>query len=227
MHKVAVIGLGRFGMSLAKRLGASGVQVIAVDDDPDLVDEVKGDVDIAVRLDATDEYAFKSQNLDQVDVCVIAIGDNFEAALLSTVLARKLGIKKVICRAQTATHAEIFRQIGADEVIQPETQAGEELARQIANPRFEDFITLAEGYTLIEFSAPNEFHGKTLLELRLRTRYQVNLVAIKRPKNIEVEGRLERQYEVISVPEPDDTIQSEDILLIVGSDEALARLPQE
>ncbi|MEX0726181.1 MAG: TrkA family potassium uptake protein [Planctomycetaceae bacterium] len=227
MHKVAVIGLGRFGMSLAKRLGASGVQVIAIDDDPELVDEIKGDVAIAVRLDATDEHAIKSQNIDQVDVCVIAIGDNFEAALLSTVLARQLGIKKVICRAQTRTHAEIFRQIGADEVIQPETQAGEELARQIANPRFEDFITLADGYTLIEFSAPREFHGKTLLELRLRTRFQVNLVAIKRPKKTEIDGNQERQFDVISVPEPDDTIQPDDVLLIVGSDEALARLPQE
>ncbi|MDA0835959.1 MAG: TrkA family potassium uptake protein [Planctomycetota bacterium] len=226
MHKVAVIGLGRFGMSLAKRLGASGVQVVAIDDDPELVDEIKGDVDVAVRLDATDEHAIKSQNIDQVDVCVIAIGDNFEAALLSTVLARQLGIKRVICRAQTATHAEIFRQIGADEVIQPETQAGEELARQIANPRFEDFITLADGYTLIEFSAPTEFHGKTLLELRLRTRFQVNLVAIKRPKPLEDE-KAERQYDVISVPEPDDTIHPDDVLLIVGSDEALARLPQE
>ena len=134
MPKIAVIGLGRFGMELARQLGASGVQVIAIDRSPQLVNEVKDSVDIAVRLDSTDEHALASQEIDKVDVCVISIGENSESALLTTVLAKRMGVPKILCRAMTEFHAEIFRQIGADEVIQPEIQAGEHLARKLANP---------------------------------------------------------------------------------------------
>ncbi|MCH8829515.1 MAG: TrkA family potassium uptake protein, partial [Planctomycetes bacterium] len=145
MQKVAVIGLGRFGMVLARQLAASGVEVIAIDRSQNLVNEIKDDVDVAVRLDSTDESALRSQDVHKVDVCVVAVGENFEAALLTTVIARKIGVPRVICRAQTEFHKDIFHQIGADEVIQPETQAGEQLARKLANPHIKDFISLAEG----------------------------------------------------------------------------------
>lgn len=227
MHKVAVIGLGRFGMVLARQLAASGVQVIAVDSSRLLIDEIKDAVDVAVRLDATDEAALRSQDIDKVDVCVVAIGENFEAALLTTVIAGKLGIPRVICRAQTQFHADIFRQIGADEVIQPEMQAGQELARKLANPQIEDFIALAQGYTLIELKAPKAFLGKSLQELALRGNYAVNLVAIKRTREVQSDGETVQQSEVIGVPRASDVIQPGDTLVLVGSDEALARLPKE
>jgi len=228
--KVAIIGLGRFGMALAKHLGPSSVQVIAIDNRAALVNEIKDDVDIAVRLDSTDEQALLSQEIDKVDVCVISIGENFEAALLTTVIAKKIGVPEIICRAQTQFHAEIFSQIGADEVIQPESQAGEYIARKLANPHLEDFITLAEGYTLIEFQAPKAFRNKSLQQLALRKEYQVNLVAIKRPitPSISEDGEEEApQVKIISVPKPGDVIQENDILLVIGSDEALAKLPKE
>ena len=227
MQKVAVIGLGRFGMVLARQLAASGAQVMAVDRSSQRINEIKDDVDVAVRLDSTDETALASQEISNVDVCVVAIGENFEAALLTTVIAKKLGVPRVICRAQTAFHSEIFRQIGADEVIQPEIQAGEHLARKLANPQLEDFISLAEGYTLIELRAPAAFHQKTLTELALRTKYGVNLIAIKRPVVTEQEGEPAEEYEVVSVPKPDDAIQPNDVLVLAGTDEALACLPKE
>ena len=169
VYKVAVIGLGRFGIVVARQAAASGAQVIAIDSDPEQVADIKDDVDVAVRLDSTDEVALISQEIDKVDICVVAIGENFEAALLTTVIAKNLGIPRVICRAQTAFHAEIFRKIGADEVIQPESQAGAQLARRIANPHVEDFITLGEGFTLVELRAPGAFHNKTLQALSLRS----------------------------------------------------------
>ncbi|MFQ5730967.1 MAG: potassium channel family protein [Planctomycetaceae bacterium] len=227
MRKIAVIGLGRFGMTLARQMAASGVEVIAVDRDRRLVDEIKDDVDIAVRLDATDEASLHSQDIDKVDVCVVSIGENFEAALLATVLARRLDIPRVICRAQTQFHAEIFQQIGADEVIQPEMQAGEYLARKLANPQIEDFISLADGYTLIELKAPRPFQGKTLQELALRGTFGVNLVAIKRTTKSERDGETVETTEITGVPKASDVIQSGDTLVLVGSDEALARLPKE
>ncbi len=227
MVKIAVIGLGRFGMSLARNLQANGAQVFAIDRSTALINEIKDDVDLAVRIDSTDAAALNSQEIDKVDVCVVAIGENFEAALLTTVIIKNLGVPKIVCRAQTQFHAEIFRQIGADEVIQPEMQAGQHLARNLANPHVEDFITLADGYTLIELHAPKAFQEKTLQGLGLRTRYGVNLVAIKRVTSLQRDGETVEEEQIISVPKADDLIQAHDVLVLVGSDEALSRLPKE
>jgi trk system potassium uptake protein TrkA len=227
VRKIAVIGLGRFGMELARRLAASGVEVIAIDRNPNLVNEIKDDVDVAVRIDSTDETALRSQEIEKVDVCVISIGENFEAALLTTVLVKKLEIPEVICRAQTQFHADIFLQIGSDEVIQPEQQAGQHLARRLANPHLQDFITLAEGYTLVELDAPDGFVGKTLKQVSLRVKFGVNLVAIKRTILTGKDGEVAEQEKIISVPGPDTLIEENDILVLVGSDEALSRLSRE
>lgn len=231
MQKVAVIGLGRFGLVLARQLASSGVQVIAIDSNRTLVDEVKDDVDVAVRLDSTDETALRSQDVGDVDVCVVAIGENFEAALLTTVIVRNLGVPRVLCRAQTQFHADIFRKIGANDVIQPEIQAGRDLARKLANPQIEDFISLAEGFTLIELKAPKDFQGKSLQDLSLRGRYDVNLVAIKRHRDedspLGPDGEHKPDHDIIAVPKATDVIRRHDTLVLVGSDEALARLPKE
>ena len=228
MRRVAVIGLGRFGMAVVEQLAASGVQVIAVDSDRELVDEIKHRVDVAVVLDSTDERALRSQEIHKVDVLIVAIGENFEAALLTAAIAKKqLKIPRVICRAATSVHAEIFSQIGADEVIQPESETGRQLARKLANPFLEDFIDLGEGFTLIELHAPSAFRGKTLRDLNLRVRYGVNLVAIRRSMVSTDKAGNEQTRENLSVPQPDEVIQTEDMLLLIGATENLSRLPKE
>lgn len=225
MRKVAVIGLGRFGMALARNLGATGVQVVAMDRDGKLVNEIKDDVDLAVRADSTDQSVLLSQDIDKVDTCVISIGENFEAALLTTVLVKQIGVPEVICRAQTEFHAEIFRKIGADRVIQPEQQSGESLARQLANPQLVDLFRLADGFTLLELRAPREFVGQSIRELSLRNKYEVNLVVIRREQT-PAEEDAAPEFETI-FPRPDDTLRENDILVIVGSDDALSKLPRE
>lgn len=227
MHRIAVIGLGRFGTALARELVASGAQVIAIDSASSLVEEIKNQVPVAVRLDSTDSVALKSQGIDQVDVAVVAIGENFEAALLTTVILKKMNVKRIICRAQTIFHAEIFKQIGADEVIQPELQAGQHLGRQLANPRIHDFIRLAEEFSLIELHAPKQFVGQSLKTLELRPKYSVNLVAIKRQEEREVEGEVTTQERILAALDPGEVIRKDDVLVLVGSDKALAKLPQE
>lgn len=235
MRRIAVIGLGRFGMALARNLARLGAQVIAVDRNMQLVNEVKDDVDLAVRLDSTDRDALDAQDVDKVDVCIVSIGENFEASLLTTVILRKLGVSRIICRAQTEFHAEIFRQIGADEVIQPETNAGEQMARRLANSRLHDVIDLAEGYSLVETEAPRSWWGVGLKDLGLRTKFDVNLVAIKRPTlstaNEPDDGSSEEAAtpppEIISVPRPDDLIMEGDLLMLVGSHDAIDHLPRE
>ena len=227
MPKIAVIGLGRFGMALARQLGASGAQVIAIDRRQTLIDEVRDEVSVAVCMDATDEIALRSQDVEHVDTCVVAIGENFEASLLTTVIVKRMGVKEVICRAQTQFHAEIFRQVGADDVIQPEIQAGTHLGHCLANEHINDFITLPDGYTLIELRAPAKFHGKSVGQLELRTKFEVNLVAIRRETESEQDGQTVVSVQTIGVIGPDDCIEPKDVLVLVGTDEALARLPRE
>lgn len=233
-QRVAVIGLGRFGMALAKRLSVHGAEVVAIDTDQSLVNDVQDDVAIAVRLDSTDEAALRSQEVDRVDSVVVAIGENFESAMLTTVICKKnLLVPVVICRAQTSLHAEIFGQIGADEVIQPEMHAGDMLGRRLAHPRIKDYITLGEGFTVVEIVAPAPFAGKTLKELSLRPNYQVNLIAIRRKIGVPESEELADDESppattrLISVPGPNDRIEETDVLVMAGTEESLASLPQE
>ena len=227
-QRIAVIGLGRFGMALARRLAAHGAEVIAIDRSRQLVDEVRDHVDMAVRLDSTEEAALRSQEVDRVDCVVVSIGENFEAALLTTVICkRNLQVPYVICRAQTPLHAEIFNQIGADEVIQPEQNAGDMLGRRLAHPRINDYITLGEGFTVVEMLTPKEFVGKSVLEISLRANYSVNLIAIRKKSAEAAEVSEGNAPKLISVPGPNDQIDAEDILLLAGSEEALTSLPQE
>lgn len=230
-------------MALARNLSTLGAQVIAVDRNMQLINEIKDDVDLAVRLDSTDGDALDAQDVDKVDVCIVSIGENFEASLLTTVILRKLGVPRIICRAQTEYHAEIFRQIGADEVIQPESSAGEQMARRLANPRLTDVIDLAEGYSMVETEAPRSWWGVGLKDLELRTKFDVNLVAIKRRLAVAskesaagdtaaalVEAAAAATVappEIISVPRPDDLIQEGDLLMLVGSHDAIDQLPRE
>jgi len=226
-QRVAVIGLGRFGMALARRLSQHGAEVIAIDRQHKLIEEVCNDVAIAVRLDSSEEAALRSQEVERVDCVVVAIGENFEAALLTTVICKKnLKVPTVICRSQTPLHAEIFRQIGADEVIQPEQNAGEMMARRLAHPRIHDYVKLGDGFTIVELQAPPHFVDKTLRELDLRSIYRVNLIAIRRTSNIAGTEREPGVEQLISVPDPNDRIKASDTLLLSGSDTALSNLPR-
>ncbi|MEO2015985.1 MAG: TrkA family potassium uptake protein [Fuerstiella sp.] len=226
-QRVAVIGLGRFGMALARRLSQDGAEVIAIDRQHKRIDEICNDVAIAVQLDSTEETALRSQEVERVDCVVVAIGENFEAALLTTVICKKnLKVQNVICRAQTPLHAEIFQQIGADEVIQPEQNAGEMLGRRLAHPRIHDYVKLGDGFTIVELQSPSPFVGKTLKEIDLRSTYGVNLIAIRRKAEPSDAEEQQSPDQLISVPGPNDRIEASDILLLSGSDTALSNLPQ-
>ena len=148
-----------------------------------------------------------------------------KASLLTAAALKNMGAKQVIVRAQTATHAEIFRRLGADEIVQPETEASRQLARRLANPHLEDVIELADGYSLIEIRAPAAFHGKTLEQLALRNKYRVNLVAVKRPAAAPAQTGKPAPTTTY-VPHGGYTIQPDDILLLVGTDAALNSLPK-
>ena len=220
--KAAVVGLGLFGKSLAVNLARAGAEVIAIDANMDLVDDVKDDVAVAVKLDATDEKELRSQGVHEVDLLVASIGDNFEANQLLVILAKKFGIERIVARAPSAVHARILRLIGASEVILPEEEAAANAARRLMQRSLKGYFELVDGYSIAEIEAPASFHGRSLLDLDLKKKYRVNLVAIKRPPATE-----EGKETINAVPLGTDTIRKGDILAVSGRDEDLKKLLDE
>jgi len=226
MESFAVIGLGRFGMMLARSLAKSGREVIAIDMNRELVEEIQNDVTVAVRLDATDERALRGQGVDKVSCAIVGIGETFEANILATALLKSMGVKRVIARAATPIRQKILLHVGADEVISPEDESAVRLAQKLIAPNFVSFLEIGNGVSMVQMSAPEEFHNRPVVELGLREKYSVNLVAIKkRVVTASRDGEEMVTEKILDIPKPTDVIEPDDILVLMGHEEALARLP--
>ena len=229
MARFAVIGLGRFGQKLAIALAMSGAEVIAIDKNRDTIELIADQVSHAVRLDSTDEEALKAQGIDKVDVAIIGIGQGtgrgFESAILTVVNLRQMGIKQIYARAEDLIAGEVFSKVGATEVIYPEIESAQRWAFKLIAPQIGEKIDFAPGYSLARIKAPPSFDGKTVMDLQLRQKYNVNLVLIKRAENSA--KTKEQNGKIINVPMPGTIIYQDDILMVVGSDPDLAKLPQQ
>lgn len=224
MQRFAVIGLGRFGSRLANNLASAGQEVIAIDKNKRLVEEMRDHVTLAVALDATDERALQGQGVDQVDVAIVGIGDAFEAATLITVILKQLGVPRIISRASTPTSAHILKRIGADETVTPEDESADRWAVSLTNPWFLSRFELDAGYSIVEIRTPESWVGKSLIDLKLRTEHGVHVVAIKTPRP----GKGDKdQPWVLHLPMPDQPLNEDDMLVLIGSDDNLARLPSQ
>jgi len=227
MKRFAVIGLGRFGQKLAIALSMSDAEVIAIDRDRTIIDQIRDQVSHAVKLDSTDEDALKSQGVDKVDVAIIGMGQGgraFESAILTAVNLRQMGVKQIYARAETLVAGQVFSAIGATDVIYPEIESAQRWAYKLIAPQISEKIDFAPGYSLARVKAPRSFNEKTVIDLQLRQKYNINLVAIKR-NDPEVDGKDGK--DIINVPMPDTVIYADDILMVAGSDLDLAKLPQE
>ena len=225
MKRFAVIGLGRFGTKLAIALAMSGSEVIAIDKNRDEVEKIRDQVSHAVRLDSTDEDALKAQGVDKADVAIIALGqENFEAAILTVVNLRQMGVTQIYARAESLISGEVFAKVGATEVIYPELESAQRWAYKLIAPQIGEKIDIAPGYSLARIKAPDSFDGKTVMDLQLRQKYDVNLVIIRRSDNSEAK---KEQGAIINVPKAETVIYKDDILMLAGSDVDLAKLPQE
>jgi trk system potassium uptake protein TrkA len=226
MERFAVIGMGRFGKRLSALLAEAGAEVIAVDRDRAVVDEIRDAVTLAVCLDSTDEDALQAQGIHKVDVAIVGIGSSFEANLLTTVVLKQLGVPQVISRATTDRRAKILMSIGADSVANPELESAARWRSQLLAPSLMERLDLSAGYSLTQVAAPKAFYGKTLEELDVRKKHRITVAAIRRAreskKSEEENGR--RSTRLIKVPMPESKIHPGDILLVIGSDEAIEAL---
>jgi len=228
MKRFAVIGLGRFGKKLAIALSMSGAEVVAIDRDRTVIEQIRDQVSHAVRLDSTDEEALRSQGVDKIDVAIVGMGQGgraFESAILTVVNLKQMGVKQICARAQNLIGGQVFSAVGATEVIYPEIESAQRWAYKLIAPHIGEKIDFAPGYSMASIKAPASFHEKTLMDLQLRQKYSVNLIAIKRGAT--AKDKKAKTEAIINVPMPNTVIYADDTLMVAGSDTDLEKLPQE
>lgn len=211
-QEFAVIGLGRFGSSLALTLVSRGFSVLGIDRDREIVQSLVEHITHCVTLDSTNEDALREVDILSFDTVVVAIGSNFECNLMTTVALKSIGATKVVCKATTHRQRDILLRVGADQVILPEHDAGRRLANVLSGPGVLDQLELAPGYSITELRVPSPMVGQTLLEVDVRRRYGVTVLVVKRRDTLTVS------------PSVEYTFEEGDLLVVIGNDHDIARL---
>ncbi len=223
-RQFAVIGLGRFGYSVAETLIKKGYEVLAIDNDEAKIEAVSDFATYAVQCDATDERALKAVSVKNVDVAVVSIGENIEASILIVMTLKELGVKQIMAKAVTPLHGKILANMGVTEVIYPERDAAIRLAHRLIAPNVLEYLELAQGYSIEEIEVPGQFVGKPLRDAQIRTTYGINVIAIKRRVTKLVRGEWQNVEEMNVNPDAEDILQKGDVMVIVGKEEDLDRL---
>jgi trk/ktr system potassium uptake protein len=213
----AVIGLGRFGSAMASTLAGLGHDVIGIDSSEDKVRSLADVISLAMQLDATDEKALRAAGIKDVDVAVVSIGEDLESSLLVVTLLKEMGIRHIVAKAVTSLHGRILEKLGVTRVVFPEREMAVRVAHSLVVPNVLDYIELSSEYSIVEVPAPQEFVGKSLREIGLRSRFGLTTIAIKHT------SRGGTQASNIA-PGPDDIVQQGDVLALLGSNERLGQL---
>ncbi len=225
MRQFAVIGLGRFGLSVARTLAEKGYQVLAIDIKEPITQDISDEVTQAVCLDATDEKALRGVGIENVDVAIIGVGTNLEASILITLNLKEIGVKEVVCKAVNKDHKKALEKIGATKVIQPEKEMGVRVANSLVSSSVIEHIELSDESSIVELIAPKEFIGKSLREVDVRAKFGVTVIAVKRKIPSASKGKEE---EIVNVsPQAEDIIKKGDILVVLGPNENIDKLKKK
>lgn len=214
-NSYAVFGLGRYGKAVATELVSAGADVLAVDRDPATVNAAASDLPLCKCADVTDPDVLDQLDIGDMDTVIIAMAENLEASVLATMLCKEMGVKRVIVKCSNETHRKILTRVGADQVVFPESESGMRLAKNLLSAGFVDLIELTRDVSMLEMDVRPEWVGKNLLELNLRRRYGINVVAIRRGK----EGK-----EIVVNIDPEKPLSQEMSLLIIANTEKLSKL---
>lgn len=207
-----VIGLGRFGSSVTRTLIESGHEVLAVDKNEHLVQELASIATHALQADCSDEAVLKELGVSNFNHAIVAIGDDIQASILTTLLLKELQVPKVTAKAKNEMHGKVLGKIGADQIVYPERDMGVRLAKQLSSQNLIDYIELSPDYNLAEILAPPAMNGRSLKDLNIRAAHGCTIMAIKTGQRINISPRAE------------DQIHTGDILLIIGSNEQILDL---
>jgi trk system potassium uptake protein TrkA len=200
----AVIGLGRFGSSVARSLFEMGYEVMGIDENEDRINEHLHYVTHAVQADTTDEAALREIGIRNFDCVVVAIGADIQASILTVLILKEMGVNKIVAKAQNERHGQVLIKVGADRVVFPERDMGVRVAHNLISANVLDFIELAEDYSVAEVVVSDKMVGKTIRQLDVRARYGVNVIAIKSNGHFNI------------APRPDEMIREGDVLVVIG-----------
>ena len=215
MKQYIVIGCGRFGTSLATTMHLLGHQVMAIDKNEEIIQNIVDKVTHAAIVDVTDEQSLRSIGLGNFDVAIIAIGSDIRASIMATIIAKEMGVSQVVCKATDELQAKVLYKIGADRVVFPERDMGVRVAHNLVSDNSLDHIELDPEYSIIEIVTPTNWVGKTLVELELRARYEITVLAIKNGKSINV------------TPSPDEELKAGSILVVIGQNSNISSITSE
>ncbi|KZE83524.1 potassium channel family protein [Paenibacillus elgii] len=211
----AVIGLGRFGSSLAKELIKLGYEVLGIDKDEEAVEEMSDELTHVVVADATDEDVIRSLGIRNFDCAVVSIGDDIQASILTAILLKDSGVGMVVAKALSELHGKVLQKIGVDRVIYPERDMGIRVAHQLVSPNLLDYIELSKDYTIAELAVPRSLNGRSLKELDPRARYGCSVVAINKKNG------------VIIAPTAEDMVEERDVMVVIGTNEQIETFENE
>ncbi len=202
----AVFGLGRYGRSVARELVRSGAEVLAVDRNEAVVNGLIGELPLCKCADITDPEVFKALDIGGMDVVIIAMAENLEAAVMATMLCKEAGVPQVIVKCANEMHCRILSKVGADQVVVPEYESGTRLAKNLLSAGFIDMVDLAENISVLHFDIRPEWIGKTLTELNLRKKYGINVVAMEQGGKVSTEIDptlpLQKEMQLIIIADP-------------------------
>lgn len=214
MKQFAIIGLGNFGYYLANHLYEKGHEVLAIDKNPKPVQGIKDNVSQAMVADATDRRALESLGFKEIDIVIVCIGTNLSNSILTTFNLKDIGVKRVLAMAISEAHGRILEKVGASEVFFPEKDLAISLGERLHNPNMLEYLPFVEGYSIIESAPPKRFIGKSLRELDLINRYDVQVIAIREmiPDRVHI------------IPTAQFVVKDSDVLILLGPNDSLDKL---
>ena len=208
----AIFGLGRYGIAVARELVNNGMEVIAVDADEKIVNAAANELPICKCADITDPDVIRQLGISNADVVIIAMANNLEASVMAVTLCKELGIKTIIAKSANEMHQKILTRVGADKVVFPENESGIRLAKNLLSSGLVDMVSLAKNVSMIELDVKPEWLGKNLIELNLRKKYSVNVVALRKGESVSVDI------------DPHAPLQADDKLIVIANTEKLSKL---
>lgn len=212
MKSYVVVGLGRFGAEVARKLCTLGCEVLAMDTQSELVQQLGNDVTHAVVGDARDKEVLRALGVRNFDCAIVAIGGSLADSVLATMNLKELGVPYIVCKAHDETHRQVLQKLGADRVVIPEQENADRLARSLSSPNVLDYIDLSDDYGIIEVPAPKGWINKTLVEIDVRKKLGVNIIAVRRDGKIDVS------------PGAAYRISAGDIMVVLGDTDALNKV---
>jgi trk system potassium uptake protein TrkA len=214
MRRVVVIGLGIFGFNIAKDLYENGIEVIAIDKNKEVIQKIRDFSTKAVLADGTDKEVIDSIGMQEDDVAIISFGEDLAASTLITLHLKEMKVKHIIVKAPNEEHKHVLEKVGATEVIIPEKEMADKVAKSLISPNVLDYIPLSKDYTICEMVPPSSFMGKTIGNLHLRSKYHIEVIAIREilPDRLTM------------VPRADFVMKDSDVLVVIGKEEDIQRI---